>query len=501
MCCSDSYARRVPTPSRTLNRDILRLAVPALGSLVAEPLFLIVDSALVGHLGVTPLAGLGIASAVLQTIVGLMVFLAYATTPAVARRFGAGDPTRAVSVGIDGMWLALGIGAILALAGYLTTPFLVGLFGASPEVARDAETYLGISMWGLPAMLIVFAATGLLRGMQDTVTPLWIAGLGFGANALLNWLFIYGFGWGIGGSAFGTVVAQWGMVAAYVVVIGRLARTHSASVRPHREGVRGSARSGGWLFLRTLTLRAALLATVFVATGLGTEELAGWQVAFTIFSTAAFALDALAIAAQALIGKGLGAGDTGEVQRTLGAHRVVGRLVRGDRRRGDRRAVGCDRAAVHRGCRARRPHSAGADRARRGAAGLRSGVRARRGADRGGGREVPRDRRSPEPRALRARAHRARGAERGRRGRTRLARGRLLRGLHAGAARDPRLARPRRRLDDRRGVGVQAQRRHHSYITTAAAADALIERVEPYCVISTVPDAAASASGERPGPS
>ena len=172
-------------------------------------------------------------------------------------------------------------------------------------------------MWGLPAMLIVFAATGLLRGMQDTVTPLWIAGLGFGANALLNWLFIYGFGWGIGGSAFGTVVAQWGMVAAYVVVIGRLARTHSASVRPHREGVRGSARSGGWLFLRTLTLRAALLATVFVATALGTEELAGWQVAFTIFSTAAFALDALAIAAQALIGKGLGAGDTGEVQRTL----------------------------------------------------------------------------------------------------------------------------------------------------------------------------------------
>ena len=311
------YARTVTGRRDTLNRDILRLAVPALGSLVAEPLFLIVDSALVGHLGVTPLAGLGIASAVLQTIVGLMVFLAYATTPAVARRFGAGDPTRAVSVGIDGMWLALGIGAILALAGYLATPLLVGLFGASPEVTADAETYLGISMWGLPAMLIVFAATGLLRGMQDTVIPLWIAGLGFGANALLNWLFIYGFGWGIGGSAFGTVVAQWGMVAAYVVVIGRLARRHDASVRPHRAGVRGSARSGGWLFLRTLSLRAALLATVFAATTLGTEELAGWQVAFTIFSTAAFALDALAIAAQALIGKGLGDGDTGEVQRTL----------------------------------------------------------------------------------------------------------------------------------------------------------------------------------------
>jgi putative MATE family efflux protein len=313
-----SYPRNVTSTAGGLNRDILRLAVPALGALIAEPLFLIVDSALVGHLGVAPLAGLGIASAVLQTIVGLMVFLAYSTTPAVARRFGAGTLSKAVSVGIDGMWLALAIGAVLALVGYLATPFLVGLFGATPDVAAEAQTYLGISMWGLPAMLIVFAATGLLRGMQDTVTPLWIAGLGFGANALLNWLFIYGFGWGIAGSATGTVVAQWGMVVAYVAVIGRLARRHSASVRPHREGVRGSARSGGWLFLRTVSLRFALLATVVVATGLGTAELAGWQVAFTIFSTAAFALDALAIAAQALIGKGLGAGDEHLVRRVLG---------------------------------------------------------------------------------------------------------------------------------------------------------------------------------------
>jgi len=308
----------VTTRPATLNRAILHLAVPALGSLVAEPLFLIVDSALVGHLGVVPLAALGIASAVLQTIVGLMVFLAYSTTPAVARRFGAGDPSRAVSVGIDGLWLALGLGALLAIAGYLATPLLIGLFQAGPEVAADAVTYLGISMWGLPAMLIVFAATGLLRGMQDTVTPLWIAGIGFAANALLNWLFIYGLGWGIAGSAFGTVLAQWGMVAAYAVVIGRLAREHEASVLPQRDGVRGSARSGGWLFLRTVSLRLALLATVAVATMLGTEELAGWQVAFTIFSTAAFALDALAIAAQALIGKGLGAQDEPFVRRVLG---------------------------------------------------------------------------------------------------------------------------------------------------------------------------------------
>lgn len=304
--------------TQTLNREIARLAVPALGALVAEPLFLIVDAALVGHLGIVPLAGLGIAAAVLQTIVGLMVFLAYSTTPAVARRFGAGDTSSAVSAGIDGLWLALGLGGVLAAVGSLATPALVGAFGATPEVAEQAEIYLRLSMWGLPAMLIVFAATGLLRGMQDTVTPLWIAGLGFGGNALLNWLFIYGFRWGIAGSAAGTVAAQWGMVGAYVLVIGRLARRHAASVLPRRDGVRGSARAGGWLFLRTVSLRLALLVTIGVATTLGTAELAGWQVAFTMFSTAAFALDALAIAAQALIGRGLGAGDEPFVRRVLG---------------------------------------------------------------------------------------------------------------------------------------------------------------------------------------
>ena len=305
------------SPPATLNRQIVRLAVPALGALIAEPLFLIVDGAMVGHLGVAPLAGLGIGSAVLQTVVGLMVFLAYSTTPAVARRYGAGERGRAVSVGIDGMWFALTIGAVLALVGVMATPLLVGVFGAAPDVAENARVYLSISMWGLPAMLVVFAATGLLRGMQDTVTPLWIAGLGFGVNALLNALFIYGVGWGIAGSAIGTVLAQWGMVGAYVVIATRLARQHAASLRPEAEGLRGTARSGGWLFVRTLSLRVAFLATVAVATGLGSAELAGWQIAFTIFSTAAFALDALAIAAQALVGKSLGAGDVAGAQHVL----------------------------------------------------------------------------------------------------------------------------------------------------------------------------------------
>ncbi|MGX5696160.1 MATE family efflux transporter [Agromyces soli] len=305
-----------PSP-RTVDRDILRLALPALGALIAEPVFLLADTAMVGHLGATPLAGLGLASAILQTIIGLMVFLAYATTPAVARRLGAGDERGAVQAGIDGLWLALGLGVLLAVAGWSAAPALVGVFGASEAVAAQASVYLSISMAGLPAMLIVFAATGLLRGLQDTRTPLWVAGIGFAVNIALNYAFIYLAGWGIAGSAAGTVAAQWGMVAVYLVVVARHARRVGSGWRPHRSGLLGGAASSGWLFLRTLSLRAALLVSTWSATALGPDELAAYQVAISIYFTLGFALDALAIAAQALVGRGLGAGDVAEVRAVL----------------------------------------------------------------------------------------------------------------------------------------------------------------------------------------
>ncbi|GAA1057855.1 MATE family efflux transporter [Agromyces luteolus] len=332
---STTTPRSRPAARRAVDRDILRLAVPALGALIAEPLFLLADTAMVGHLGAAPLAGLGLASAVLQTIVGLMVFLAYATTPSVARRLGAGDERGAVAAGIDGLWLALGLGALLALAGWFAAPMLVGAFGASADVAAEASVYLAISMAGLPAMLVVFAATGLLRGLQDTRTPLWVAGLGFAANIALNALFIYGLGWGIAGSAIGTVVAQWGMVLVYLVVVARHRARVGASPWPHHAGVLRGARDGGWLFLRTASLRVALLLATWAATSLGRDELAAYQVAITIYFTLGFALDALAIAAQALIGKGLGAGDVDVVRAVLrrciewgvGAGAVIGALV------------------------------------------------------------------------------------------------------------------------------------------------------------------------------
>ncbi|WP_431278974.1 MATE family efflux transporter [Leifsonia poae] len=300
-----------------VDREILRLAVPALGALVAEPVFLLADSAMVGHLGVTPLAGLGIASAILQTIVGLMVFLAYSTTPAVARSLGAGDERGAVAAGVDGSWLALGLGIVLAVAGWFAAPSLVALFGASSAISEAATTYLTISMLGLPAMLLVFAGTGLLRGLQDTRTPLVVAVAGFAVNILLNFVFIYPLGLGIAGSAIGTVVAQWGMAAVYLVIVAREARRVQTPLLPHHTGLGSSARAGGWLFVRTASLRAAMLLAVFTATQLGPDELAAFQVTMTVFATVAFALDALAIAAQALVGKGLGAGELEGVRAVL----------------------------------------------------------------------------------------------------------------------------------------------------------------------------------------
>jgi putative MATE family efflux protein len=307
---------------KALDLDILRLAVPALGALVAEPLFLLTDTALVGHLGETPLAGLSIASALLQTAIGLLIFLAYATTPTVARRLGAGDRPGAIRAGIDGLWLALLLGVLLVAVGVVAARPLVQLFGASPAVEEQAVIYLTVSLAGLPAMLLVIAATGLLRGLQDTKTPLVVAVSGFAANAGLNALFIYGLGMGIAGSAAGTVVAQWAMAAVYLVIAVRASRSVGVSLRPGLAGVTGAAASGGWLFLRTASLRAALLATVVVASDLGVVELATFQIASTLFFTLAFILDALAIAGQALVGHGLGAQDAPRVRGVM--RRLVG---------------------------------------------------------------------------------------------------------------------------------------------------------------------------------
>ena len=307
--------------ARALDRDIVRLALPSLGALVAEPLFVLTDTAMVGHLGAEPLAGLGLASTILQTTIGLLIFLAYATTPSVARRIGAGDERGAHAAGVDGLWLALGLGVALLLVMLPLSPWLLGLFGAEPEVAAAGEEYLSIAWWGIPGMLLVLAATGALRGLQEVRIPLYVAAVGFGANIALNAVLIYGLGWGLAGSAIGTVIAQWGMAIVLVAVVVRRARAASAPLRPGRAGLVAAARAGSWLLVRTLSLRIALVVTVVVATSLGTVELAATHIWFALYALLALALDALAIAGQALIGRGLGAADAPRV------HAITRRLV------------------------------------------------------------------------------------------------------------------------------------------------------------------------------
>ncbi|HEX6232685.1 MAG TPA: MATE family efflux transporter [Jiangellaceae bacterium] len=291
------------------DREILRLALPALGALVAEPLFLLADTAIVGRLGTPELAGMGIAATVLATFVNLSIFLAYGTTAAVARLLGAADLRGAMRQGLDGCWLAVLIGGGTLVLGLPLTPRIVALFNPAPEVAVHAETYLRISLAGIPAMLLVLAATGVLRGLQDTRTPLVVAGTGAAVNVPLNLVLVHGAGLGIAGSAIGTVVIQTAMAAVFVVIVGRGARLHGASLRPHWPGVRRSFGAGVPLLIRTLAMRVAFIVTTLVATALGTAPLAAHQVVFNTWLLLALVLDAVAIAAQALVGRELGAGD------------------------------------------------------------------------------------------------------------------------------------------------------------------------------------------------
>lgn len=303
----------MPVTRRSLwtsqDRDILRLAVPAFFALVSEPLMLLADSAIIGHLGTPQLAALGVAGAILQTLVGICVFLAYGTTSAVARRIGAGDHRGALTQGIDGLWLALLLGIALAIAGLIFAPQAIAAFDPSAEVTGHAVTYLRISCIGVPSMLLLLAATGVLRGMQDTKTPMVVAIAANLANIVLNVVLVYGLDLGIAGSALGTVLAQTAAGVALVVVVVRGARRDGATLRPDRPGIIASAQAGVPLVVRTLTLRVAIIVVTFVATSLGTTSLAAHQVAFTLWTFLALALDAIAIAGQALTGRYLGAAD------------------------------------------------------------------------------------------------------------------------------------------------------------------------------------------------
>jgi putative MATE family efflux protein len=305
---------------RQLDRSIARLAVPAFGALLAQPLFLLVDAVIVGTLGTGALAGLGAASTIFGAVVGLCIFLSYAATAAVARLLGAGDRAGALSQGVDGMALGIGLGVILGVIAFAFAEPLIGLLGTSAEVTPYAVTYLRIIAISFPAVLGVLAAVGVLRGLQDTRTTLYVTLAMVTVNLVLCLLFVLGLGWGIGGSAAATGIAELIGLIAYGVILLRAARRHGVAVTPSGIGVIRSARDGVPLLVRSIALRAVLVIAAAVAARLGDADLAAYHVTVTLFFALALALDAVAIAGQALLGKTLGAGH-------VGSSRVITRRI------------------------------------------------------------------------------------------------------------------------------------------------------------------------------
>lgn len=291
------------------DREIFALAIPTFFALIAEPLFLLTDTAIVGSLGTQALGGLGVAGQVLLTLAAVCIFLAYGTTAAVARKFGANDIPGGVRDGVDGLWLASLLGIAAIGIGWPLGPWMIDLLGASPEVAPYALTYLRISLLSTPFLLIIMAGTGVLRGLQDARTPLVVAVASYIGNAVLCATFVLVLDWGIAGSAWSTVLAQGAGAFWYVATITRAARREGVSLKPSVAGLRSSASAGFALFLRSVSMRVVALVTTAVAARLGDESIAAHQVSHNIWALLVFAMDAIAIAGQSIVGRYLGAGD------------------------------------------------------------------------------------------------------------------------------------------------------------------------------------------------
>jgi putative MATE family efflux protein len=286
--------------------EILRLALPALGALAAEPLYLLTDTAIVGHLGTPQLAALALAATVLSNLVALCIFLTYGTTARVTRLHGAGQDEAAAALGPQALWLALAAGVVVgATIAALAGP-LVHALGGEDHVADMAARYLRIASLGVPMALIALAGQGWLRGMSDLRTPLVIVVAANVVNVVLEVLFVYGFDWGLDGSAWGTVLAQLGMGAAFATV---LLRRFAA---PDLARIRSLVSIGAQLVVRTAALLGCFVLATAVCAHIGAATVAAHQIAFQLFGFLALLLDAIAIAGQVIVGRALGGGDADE---------------------------------------------------------------------------------------------------------------------------------------------------------------------------------------------
>ena len=287
------------------DREILKLAVPALGALAAEPLYILTDTAIVGHLGRSQLAALGAAATVLS-VLATFNFLQYGTTAQVARASGAGADETARRLGAQALWLSLGVGIVLAGAIALFAEPIVALVGVDGKTADYAATYLRIVAIGVPSFFLALGGQGYLRGVSELTAPLVVIVLGNVLNVILEVLFVYGLDWGIEGSAWGTAIAQSCMGVGFLwLILRRVGRAHIAPVLAL---ARRLLSVGKFLFLRTIALIGAFVLAGAVVARTGDAELGAYQISFQLFTFLALVLDAIAIAGQIIVGRELGAG-------------------------------------------------------------------------------------------------------------------------------------------------------------------------------------------------
>ena len=290
-------------------RQIAQLALPALGVLAAEPLYLLFDTAVVGRLGALSLAGLAIGGLILGMVGSQLTFLSYGTTARSARYFGADNRASAVAEGVQATWLGLGLGVLIVVMVQAAAVPLVAAIAGSADIAHAALPWLRIAILGAPAILVSLAGNGWLRGVQDTVRPLRYVVTGFGLSALLCPLLVYG--WlglprlELAGSAVANLAGQW--LAA--LLFGRALLAERVPLRPNRAVLRAQVVMGRDLVVRTLAFQACFVSAAAVAARFGAAAVAAHQVVLQLWSFLALVLDSLAIAAQALVGAALGAGD------------------------------------------------------------------------------------------------------------------------------------------------------------------------------------------------
>lgn len=300
------------SPEGVPARRLLSLTASAFFVLAAEPLYLLVDTAVVGHLGKTPLGALGIGATLMSVMTIVGTFVEYGTTARAARWFGAGDHDRAVDEGVQASWLAAGIGVVIIVIGQLFAgPLTRLLAGGSGTIAAEAESWFRIAVWGMPGILLVLAGNGWMRGVQRTREPVLIVLVANGLSAIASPLLVYPGGLGLQGSAWANLGAQ---VIAGIWFVLALRRT-ATGLRPNPSVMRSQVVMGRDLIVRTAAFQAAFLTAAAAASRMGTAQIAAHQIGLQLWEFTALLLDSFAIAAQALVGAALG-GSNPAIART-----------------------------------------------------------------------------------------------------------------------------------------------------------------------------------------